>query len=124
MIDEPIARHNDDNQLLEGSVNATPNAVQSREEIEKKLARFGKPDKDTFNAYKYVIYKRSRKTVEYMRNLYQKRKEAQDNRSCLGKCGSMIKSLIVYAIVAVILIPALYELYNKAMDNGKSISSQ
>jgi len=33
----------------------------------------------------------------------------------------MVKTLIVYAVAAFFLIPALMEIYNKAMNNGESV---
>jgi len=64
---------------------------------------------------------RSHQTTEYMRQRYKSKKEALDNRSCLSKCGSLVKTLFVYSVAASVLIPSLYEFYNRAMDNGNSV---
>ena len=52
------------------------------------------------------------------------KKEEEKGRSCLSKCGSLIKTLIMYGIVAAVLIPMLYETYHKFMKTGNSLRDQ
>ena len=56
---------------------------------------------------------RARDTTSYMKERFQKKKEAKEGRSCIAKCGSLLKTLFVYGIVALFLIPIIYETYNK-----------
>lgn len=63
-------------------------------------------------------------TTEFLTKRMEAKNEVIKGRSCIGKCGSMIKTLIIWAVVAVFLIPALVEMYNKVSNNGKSISEQ
>jgi len=55
-----------------------------------------------------------------MKERFQKKKDATDNQSCLAKCGSLLKTLIVYGIVAAFMIPLFYEIYTKLTQDGKS----
>ena len=55
-----------------------------------------------------------------MKERFQKKKDVEEGRSCVSKCGTLLKTLIVWAIVAAFMIPMIYELYNKWMNNGKT----
>ena len=55
-----------------------------------------------------------------MTDRFRKKKEVEQGRSCVSKCGSLLKTLIVYGIVAAVMIPSIYELYNKLMNDGKT----
>ena len=48
-------------------------------------------------------------------------KEIEKGRSCIDKCGSLLKTLIVYTVVALFLIPIFYETYNRLMHKEKSV---
>ena len=66
---------------------------------------------EVYDAFRYVVYMRTSFTSKYMTDRFQKKKEIKENRSCLSKCGSMLKTLIVFGVVAGFTIPLLYELY-------------
>ena len=55
-----------------------------------------------------------------MTDRFRKKKEVEQGRSCISKCGSLLKTLIIYGIVAALMIPSIYEIYNKLMNDGKS----
>ena len=85
------------------------------------LDSFGKPDKNILHSYKYVLYKRSTDMVGYMKKRYEQKTAEKNNRSCMSKCGSLIKTLFVWGVVASTAIPALIEIYHKLMDDGQSM---
>lgn len=62
---------------------------------------------------------RGSETTKYLKDRYAKKKEVADNKSCLSKCGSMLKTIIVFGVVAAVGIPMLYELYTKFMNDGQ-----
>ena len=66
-----------------------------------------------FDAYRYVVYLRALYTTSYMTDRFTKKKQAEDGRSCISKCGSLVKTLIVYGVVAAFMIPLIYETYSK-----------
>lgn len=105
------------------SENAVVEDGKTEEEmsaLDAKLDSFGKPLPEVFDAYRYVVYLRSKYTTEYMTNRFQKKKEVEQGRSCISKCGSLLKTLIVYGIVAAVMIPSIYEIYTKLTNDGKS----
>ena len=73
-----------------------------------------------FDAFRYVVYLRASYTTNYMKDRFQKKKDLTDNKSCFMKCGSLLKTLIVYGVVAAFLIPMGMELYSKLTKDGKS----
>lgn len=108
----------DDNQLI------APDGAEKTEEEKKALAdklnSFGKPDPEIFDSYRYVVYLRALYTTNYMTERFTKKKQVEDGRSCIAKCGSLIKTLLIYGVVAAFMIPLIYELYQKLTSNGKS----
>lgn len=96
----------------------------SKEDLQKKLDSFGKPDKLTFKAYQYVIFRRANDTIRYIREKMSLEKKAKEGRSCLMKCGSMMKTFMVFAIVAAMVVPGIIETYNKVYKTGNAMSEQ
>lgn len=88
------------------------------------LDSFGKGDKDILRSYKYVLFTRSNDLCTHLRRRQDNITSKKNNQSCITKCGSLLKTLFFYCVIAAFLIPALYEIYNKLMDNGKAISEQ
>ena len=80
---------------------------------------YGGPDPEVFEAYKYVLYNRIKDTKAFMKQRLLDKKKATEERSCISKCGSLIKTLIVYSVVAAFVIPAIYEIYTKLINDGK-----
>lgn len=114
-------KEGDDNQLV---TTPDPEEEKKKAEIAAELANFGKANPGTLAAFQYIIWMRIHYTTEFLTKRYNEKNEVIKGRSCIGKCGSMIKTLIIWAVVAVFLIPALVEMYNKVSNNGKSISEQ
>ena len=50
-----------------------------------------------------------------------KKKEEANKKTCLGKCGSLIKTLFVISVVASMAIPMFVEIYNKLYNKDQSI---
>ena len=59
-----------------------------------------------------------------MKDRYKSKVEEQKGRSCLSKCGSLIKTLIVYAVAAAFIIPFIYETYTKVTNKGQGTLDQ
>ena len=83
-----------------------------------------KPDRIIFAAFKYIIYRRGTDTVNYMKERYKKKEEEKKGASCLSKCGSLLKTLIIYSVAAALIIPFIFETYNKVMNKGKGTLDQ
>ena len=64
-----------------------------------------------FAAYKWVIGKRKNETFNYMKSRIDEKKQADKDRSCMAKCGSLIKTMMIYGTVAAVVIPMIYSLY-------------
>ena len=69
-----------------------------------------------------MLYKRSQDLISYMRQRQATKAEEKKNRGCLTKCGSLVKTLLVWAAMASVGIPALIEMYHKFMGDGQSIT--
>ena len=56
-----------------------------------------------------------------MRKRQEEKNSEKNNRSCFSKCGSLIRTLIVWAVIAAFAIPAFIEIYHKFVDDGESV---
>ena len=97
---------------------------KSKADIDAMLDSFGKADKNILRSYKYVLFRRQTDLVTHLRKRQDTINVVKNNRSCLSKCGSLLKTLIFYCVIAAVLIPALYEITNKFFDTGNAISDQ
>jgi len=100
---------------------ATDDSKAKGDALAARLAAFGKADPYVLESYKYVVYLRATSTTEFLTKKATLVKEVEKGRSCIAKCGSLIKTLMVYAIVACFLIPILYETFNRLMNKDKSV---
>ena len=69
-----------------------------------------------------MLYKRSQDLISYMKQRQANKAEEKKNRGFVTKCGSLVKTLLVWASVASVGIPALIEMYHKLMGDGQSIT--
>ena len=88
---------------------------RKKEEIDDHLSTYGRADPTILSAYEYVVYLRAKTTIDFLKQK-EETKVAAQSFSCLSKCFSLIKTLLVYAVSSVVIIPIVYELYN-AMDD-------
>ena len=75
------------------------------------MSSYGAPDEEIFAGYKWVIGKRKAETYGYMSGRIEANKKAAKDRSCIAKCGSLIKTMMIYGTVAAVVIPLIYTLY-------------
>ena len=73
------------------------------------------------DAYKYIVYLRTKTTTEFLKAKQEEKKKAQKTLSCVSKCFSLLKTLIVYAVASCLVIPLIYEIYNKISGEEKSL---
>ena len=50
---------------------------EEKKALEDKLAAFGKPDPEVYDAYRYVVYLRAGQTTSYMTERFRKKKEVE-----------------------------------------------
>lgn len=106
---------------------ADPKVVEPSSEVELiapkadvDLSSFGGPDPDFFKAFKWVISRRKAATLAYLteKELTKQRKEKE--RSSVAKCGSMVKTLLMYGAVAGVVGPMIYALYKEKMQGAEA----
>ena len=115
----PEAGNTEENQLIVDNIDEEKKKRQ--EEVAAKLDAFNKPDPNVFEAYKYIIWLRQSATTKFYKERDNKQKTIVNERSKIAKCGSLMKTLIVYCIIAAFAIPMLKETYHKAVGDGQSI---
>jgi len=71
-----------------------------------------------------VIFRRANDTIRYIREKMSIEKKAKEGRSCLMKCGSMLKTFMVFAIVAAMVVPGIIETYHKVYKTGNAMADQ
>ena len=79
------------------------------------MSSYGAADEEIFAGYKWVIGKRKAETYGYMAGRIEANKKADKDRSCVQKCGSLVKTMMIYGTVAGVVIPILYSLYTATM---------
>ena len=75
------------------------------------MTSYGAPQEEYFAAYKWIILSRKRETYIYMTSKIEEKKKVEKDRSFLQKCGSLIKTIMIYGTVAAVVIPMIYSLY-------------
>jgi hypothetical protein len=75
------------------------------------LAKYGNAKKDVFDSFTYCVQVRKEMTIKFLTDHYKKVNEENKRRSMISKTGGLIKTLIVYGVVAFILGTAVYSRY-------------
>jgi len=63
------------------------------------MNQIGAPDSDIFDSYRYILELRKQQMIIHAQERKDKEKAEQAKRSCLAKCTSLLKTLVIYAIV-------------------------
>ena len=80
---------------------------------------YGGPDPDFFKAFKWVISKRKAATLGYLTSKELEKQKKAKERTMVAKCGSCVKTVLIYGAVIGIVGPMIYSLWKERMQEAE-----